>query len=292
MSPTESVLSQPTEAFEQYAAGFAGIDGGNPASPIWFCGIEYADRLAMQEARREEAGDEVVSIRLDDPRPRLRHDREFPCLADPPVSGSTEWSLYTGSQYLRKLTRVVLAFHDLSWPADRATLEKTIAARLFAPRGVGLTAHLNLYPVPFRGAGEDSFTAAHAEATGFVNRTLYRAWCMEHRFPFLRGLVQRYQPAVLVCAGSTFAGDFRLAFLERDHLFNSGEAFDLRARGDDASTAKRVALYEAGRTLVAITPFLGRGGLMATDHLEALGHELRRRAIARGLPLSSFSLPS
>ena len=62
-----------------------------------------------------------------------------------------------------------------------------------------------------------------------------------------------------------------------------GAVFELRAQGGSTESTKKITFYAAGATIVVITPFLGQGGLMATAHLEALGHGLRRRAQALGL---------
>lgn len=268
----------PTPAFAEHGAGFAGINGGNPHARIWFCGIEFGDRPDERDSRRESgvAADEHLYARLDNPEHRMKANPDFPSFSA--ERDTPEWTQYALSPFLQKMARIVLAFRE-----ETATdLRGVVGGRLFAP-GVGLATQLNLYPMPSNRTGDAGFEERHQRATGFTNRTLYRAWCMVHRFPFLRSLVEKYRPAVLVCSGTSCAPDFRLAFLGAHRAFEQGEVVELRAQDGSTESKKTVTFYDAGDTILVITPFLGQGGLMANAHLEALGHELRRRAEARGL---------
>lgn len=268
---------QPTKRFLEHAAGFAGINGGNPKSPIWFCGIEFAT-----------GAENVV---LDDPAPRLQGGADFPYYSTAQVALAGGWDQVTKWPYVQKMARISLAYRERSNIKGHEVKEH-IRSGLLSAAPDGAACHLNLYPLPMNRSGDDGFGREHQSLTGFPNKVHYKAWCMEHRFPFLRALVEKYSPEVIVCTGSSFRQDFRYAFLGADRIHPAADDMPAvveltrpsdgeRQDGKRRRKPKTVELAPINEsTLMVVTPFLGQGGLMANQDLEKLGHILRERASA------------
>lgn len=251
---------QPTPEFLAHATGFAGINGGNPSSPIWFCGIEYSTS--------------EPDAHLDDPTTRMPQGAVFPSWTDEALAPKGGWEAATTWPFTQKMARIAMAF-EMDAAPTLADVKHHIEHRMLRGAPVGTACQLNLYPVPFNRSEDAGFTQAHQALTGFPNKILYKAWCMEHRFPALRRLVHAYRPRVLVCTGTSFASDFRLAFLGPERVFEAGRALTQEhAAGSPA--LQQVQMHAiCDHTLLAITPFLGQGGLMANDDLQQLGRRLR-----------------
>ena len=171
---------------------------------------------------------------------------------------------------MQKMARV-----SLSWAGDESPGLPLVRAyvREQLCRLDGDTFQLNLYPVAFNNTSDSEFDDRYRALTGFDSKTAYRLWCREHRFPRLRALVRDHAPAALICVGSTYEEDYRLAFLDPPQRWSSpSHSFVLpRAQRD-----VRVFRLEQEGTLVAITPFLGQGGIMANSDLAYLGLRLRQ----------------
>jgi hypothetical protein len=252
----------PTPAFLEHAIGHAGVNGGNPRGALWFCGIEFGHR-----ADKEASLDAVVH--------RPVGAGGFPCWTPAYLENIATWNggrdLADTWPFMQKMARVAMGYDGRAV----ATLPETKAyVRESLLREDKLTFQLNLYPVPFNSSGDGEFTERHRELTGFPNKTLYRAWCMEHRFPRLREVFGQYRPPLLVCVGTSFAAEYRLAFL------GEARAFERPAEVISLPSGKRVDLYPAngGASVVAVAPFLGQGGLMASADLHSLGASLATRA--------------
>lgn len=268
---------QPTKAFLEHSLGFAGINGGNPHSPLWFCGIEFGSKPDVVE--------------LDAPASRFDDNSDFPSYTEATVRRVGGWGVVCKWPYLQKMARISLAYQGHTNTGIR-DVRKHIRGGLLGAPPDGVACHLNLYPLPMNRAGDDGYGREHQALTGFPTKVLYKAWCMEHRFPFLRKLVEQYRPEVVVCTGSSFAQDFRFAFLGVDRIHPEAGATGnseklVRSGDDDPQAGEKVRAPKVveftpinEHTLLVVTPFLGQGGLMANEDLENLGRILRDRARA------------
>jgi len=128
---------------------------------------------------------------------------------------------------------------------------------------------MNLYPLRFAKSGDENWTKAHYELTGFPNKLIYKAWCMEHRFPRFKDLVEKHKPKLLLCVGSGFSDDFRLAFLPEEVLFEAGQNISL-------PSGKKCQRFEINnhQTTVFLMPFLGQGGVMSDKDLRFIGNRI------------------
>jgi hypothetical protein len=231
------------DEFALWATGFAGMDGGNIDSAIWICGIE------------PNLGIPPRLLPIDDFCYTHRTGRRVPWWNDQfrrTFPGFLNWG------FDQKVAKILLHYHG----RDIAAYPRYMQEELYTQNGSCFK--LNLFPLT--APGTDHWSLEHFELTGLRTRTLYRAWCTIHRFPFIRQLVRVHPPRIVVATGSGgFRPDFILAFAHPDNLFRQGIWHPL------ATGCRRVEEIRISneRTLL-ITPFLGRGGLMADEDLTQL----------------------
>lgn len=234
-----------TEAFATWATSFSGCDGGNPAGPIWFCGIEFGG----------SQHDEVLEFR-DQTRPDTWRVEEL----------DTDFFPY---QYNQKLAKMYAALHGHS--GDYKAFARA--------RGLlGSTSDLfkmNLYPIAFQSDNDELWKKHLYDATGIPTKSIYRAWCQLHRFPVLHGWALKHRPKVIVCTALGLRDMFVMAFGGLETLFNDEWKNQYeRLEGRWLYTIP----VNGGQTLLAITPFLGgRSGLNSDNLLRAFGERIRER---------------
>lgn len=231
--------------FQDWAKAWSGCNGGNVNADLWVCGLEFGTGHKKPFLDR-------------------RHERHH-------VDGVPAWTpgflaefgdQVEASAYIRKLAKVILAFRGQPI-GDYKTFRM---GRML--RSDGQAFHLNLYPLSFRSSGADLWSKEHYELTGLPNKVIYRAWCMEHRFPWLAQHLREAGPKVLLCTGTSFREDFLCAF--------SADPFaDKTPRTLPSGKVVEERLINQGRTRLLISPFLGQGGIMSNADLTALGELCR-----------------
>jgi hypothetical protein len=129
---------------------------------------------------------------------------------------------------------------------------------------------MNLYPFNFKNTEYNNWTRKYYLKTGFLCKTEYIAWCMQNRFPFLKEVVHKYCPKVLICVGTTLKLEFKMAFLDNIEEIFEGEKY--REMNSKQINKKNIewSFINNNKTLLLITPFLGRGGFMSDKSLEEL----------------------
>jgi hypothetical protein len=261
--------SKPARRFIESALGNGGINGGNPQGDLWFCGIEFGLHR-----------DHRPSVALDDQaEDRVQRGCSLPAWTDTyleVVRGAhgSAWTPVDSLPFMQKMARIVLGWHGEESP-DLGDVKKYVRTKLSRPGGE--TFQLNLYPVAVNSAADNAFDGDCEQVIGLPNKRAYRLWCRDNRFPRLGELVRRYQPRVLVAVGSTFEEDYRLAFLEPPQRYASpAPQLQFNVAGREVPIFK----IAGTRTLLAITPFLGQGGLMANADLATVGKRLRELADA------------
>lgn len=238
--------------FVKWAKGFSGMEG-DLEGELWFCGIERG------MARKQDNLDFKLDSKLtyeDD------HGNKLECWNEKFEKKDTK---HKSSQYNQKVSKVAFNYFNVKKSSYKEYREKS----LFTWKGH--TFKMNLYPLSFRNSKDTCWTKEpykeHYKKTGFPDKQMYKAWCMEHRFPVLRNLIETYPPKVLICTGSKHKQDFILAFGLLDNLYYR--------RGKVAGHECDFYRINDGKTLVVITPFLGRGGIMSDDALIKLGKYVR-----------------
>jgi hypothetical protein len=226
------------EEFEAWAKGPSGFDGGNLNGAVWFCGIEWG------------AGDSEDSLK-------------FSSLdAAPSVEGEAR-SSFLNPQYNWKLVKLYAAMLGYP-PSQYGAVYKDTSA--FSKESD--TCKLNLYPIAFKDTDESLWAEWLRDRTGLPTKALYLAWCQLNRFPVFTDLAVRRKPKAIVCTGLQWSKHFLMAFAGMDNAF-----LDL-ARRPVAGRELRWAPINNGNSMLFITPFLGRGGLISDEQIEAFGKEI------------------
>lgn len=234
---------RPEPDFAKSALGFKGIDGGNIKAKLWFCAIEHGGdqdhtNSISSDTYLFECNGERWNVPVDKARPSNALDRSLSLLA---------------AQCL-----------DCS--------EQQIQQNLFTESGWAFK--MNLYPLNFPGFTSYENKIPPKETTWFEDKTIYRAWCMRKRFPFLRRLLASGGASVLVCVGKATWPDFLLAFppilgTEPKSIFGKGvkpETLEHTWRAPEGE--KEVTVY---RTL-----FPKRRG-MGREEIVTLGEHIRSK---------------
>lgn len=231
-----------TKKFEEMALSFAGCDGGNLGSEIWFCGLEWGDTLNRDSAHK------------------IQH--EFL-----PQHVSTSWADkdFEGSWtagYNQKLCWFLEYFYGIN---RTGSLDQAYIAeqKLFYPDGRGFK--LNMLPIRFSGRDSIDWDDALTDATGFASFDEYRRWCIEHRGKFFQSLMNKYKPRVIVCTGKRDR-DFFFEFFTNETCYEecACEDFSIYWRWH-------------GDTLICVSPFFGGSqGINSYHKMEQLVTAVRK----------------
>jgi hypothetical protein len=229
------------EEFARWAVGYSGFDGGNPRGSTWLCGIENAG----------DDTDETLVFN-DASVPGFVGDHSWP-------QGGSEF--LSCSRFNQNAIKLLMAIKGRSdFENCRAFFKSEKCFRKDSDYF-----KLNLYPIAFRDVSPLRWMSWHTKRTGFDDKVSYWQWCADKRFKMMRTWVREFSPKLIVCAGVT----------ERDYFFQAftdGEVTQSCTAGNKSIT---YALTNAGKTLVAVTYFLGgRWGLNSDVKLRETGIKL------------------
>lgn len=248
--------------FAKYALSYSGMDGGNLNAPLWICGIEFGGELA--EGIPFKRSDKIPC--WTDASPRMESINEAKItMAD--GKRQTSYKMWPFCRMASKLTVAVLSGAISGWRQHYYT-DKEHKGYCGA-RGGNFS--LNLFPITFRRIGDAEWTDKLRTTTGFQSSDQYRAWCREHRFPWLRELVQRYRPATVVCCSAAKTRNYFLSAFSNESA-RLPEPFKYLGK-------KKLPVYKlegcTDKTSLWIVPFLGQGGILANGDIEHLGTLIR-----------------
>ena len=212
----------PNSKFSEMALSFAGGDGGNLDSEVWFCGFEWGN-LAKSDMT-ETIEKEFVAV----PQPTSWQDEEF--------EGS--WN----TNYNRKICWFLAYFYGLD-DKGKTYAQCVSDFKILHPDGLGFK--LNLLPIRFSNRASVEWSEAVKTASGFDSFDEYRAWCVTHRGKFFRDLMLKHRPKLLICTGVGERANFFNAFTDGA----SPERVQLK------DFCIEVARF--GGTQVCVTPFFG-----------------------------------
>lgn len=233
--------------FESWAAGFSGCDGGNIQGPIWVCGIEPGGQQSIEQL-------------------------QFSAKNDPP-------QLDENSQ----------AKNFLRWPYNLAASRLCASVvggnadeyqvaykhyRVFSSDGCSFK--MNLYPLQFKDSTDGQWTRAHYVKTGLPTKPVYKAWCQLNRFPVIQGWVEKYKPLVIICTGRTYTREFLHAFGGLDAMLDK-DVLKVENYPPPMAGTFECGLINNGRTIMAVTPFLGRGQ-MGRPQITRCGNHIQKMA--------------
>ena len=212
----------PNPKFVEMALSFAGGDGGNPQSEVWFCGYEWGN-LAKTDMAETIEREFVVQ-----PQPSSWQDEEF--------EGS--WD----TNYNRKICWFLEYFYELDG-ANKSYEAFVEEFKILYPDGLGFK--LNLLPVRFHDRASMNWSDNIKAASGFESIADYREWCVVHRGRFFRNTIAQFKPKLLICTGVG----------ERDNFFRAFTDGGEPERIELTDFAISVARFN--QTLVCVTPFFG-----------------------------------
>jgi hypothetical protein len=229
-------------AFQKWATGFSGCDGGDIGRPdrrsVWVCGIEWGGGHDLADLKN--------NIQDDVTTPSAGYDDYFHNL-----KYIFNWN-----------TMKLLTAMQGGLVKDYKEMTKNM--RPFVKDSQGFF-KLNLFPISFKDTDHQRWLSDFSEATGFENKADYLAWCRRMRFPEMRKWVAKSKPKAIVCFGKTFIKDFHGAFVNGETTFvretiQNRELSWVRTQDD---------------VLIAVCPFPGnRYGLNSDALLQSFGDRI------------------
>lgn len=241
--------------FPEWAIDYSGMVGGNLKGKLWLCGLEYG------------GSEDLENLVFELPEPQQPYHNGVPCLDD--KSELLSWKPQR-RYFDYRVAKVACAYFNLPMTG----YQDYFLNRLYHHNGD--TFRMNLYPLAFPSTDQGHWQNVFTEKTGFQNKEDYKAWCREHRFPFLKNLLKTHEPEVLICTGLECFEDFKLAFLDDPIAATALEIQWLDSKGQK----KTFYFYRAGKTKLIIVPFLGnRHGLVSNEHLLKLGEFAREEKL-------------
>lgn len=241
-----------TETFSKWARGFSGCDGGNLNGEIWICGIEYS------------AGDTEASLKEE-----LSRDVSSPPLPRDNPKDFLNW------RYNQSILKMLCALAG----SNEHYKEFFASQREFGPESNYFK--LNVYPLAFKSVKQSLWTRWHAELTGFNIKNDCLDWCRANRFSWLRTLVEKHRPKLVLCTGADYREDFFEAF--------GGQEREPYKSDDEAGKRIWYLTANGGETLVTVTYFPGgRHGLNSNEKLSATGQRLAQLLRDHGLTLTAL----
>ena len=227
-----------TDEFRKIAVSFAGGDGGNPKSEVWFCGLEWG-------IGDESSPDDFYEKFSLSPKliPHSWVEDDF--------DGS--WT----TQYNRKICWFLWYYYNLDWKNGESAEHFVKKYDVLYPQGIGFK--LNMLPINFKNRSSIKWNDQFIKMTGFETFNEYREWCVENRGAFYRQLIDECHPKVIICTGVT----------EKDNFFKffTGEA----VYETKALKGFNIFYRKYNNTLICVCPFFGGpSGINSYDKMEAL----------------------
>lgn len=231
----------PTSRFVDMALSFAGGDGGNLDSEVWFCGFEWGNSHGI---------DIEKTI-----------DTEFQPIPEPTSWAHEDFEGSWNTNYNRKICLFLKYFYAIDW--EGMSYDEFVANhQILYPDGLGFK--LNLLPVRFRNRESLAWAKAIEAASGFETFDDYRSWCVTHRGAFFRALLSKHKPKVLVCTGVGERENFLRAFAD-------GGPRQTVQLADFSLTVAKFA-----DTLICVTPFFGSpAGINSYQKMEQLVSKIK-----------------
>ena len=224
-----------TEQFKISALSFAGCDGGNPKSDVWFCGLEWGG-----EQRNE----------LDKPI----QENEIYSWSHEDFDGA--WL----AQYNRKICWFLWYFHNLEWNNGEnggVFVKRYNILHSQLENGIGFK--MNMFPIGFPNRNNVDWNETLQTLTGLNSFNEYRQWCVTHRGEFFRNAVQKFQPKVIVCTGIGEVNNFMQFFTGNTEY--------------ETQVTEKFKFYHSKfkNTLICVVPFFGgAGGINSYAKMESL----------------------
>jgi len=228
-------------AFQSWATGYSGCDGGNISGRIWFCGIEFGGG-------------------------HTRESLVFSDVSSPPSIHPEKLNSKLKYQYNQKVAKLYAVIRNNPISKWR---EVARDHQLFSDSSDVFK--INLYPVAFPRDADELWESWLFELTGLPTKSIYRAWCQLYRFPEIKRWLEYGNPRLVVATGLSYADHFNFAFSGNDAAYQP-----LEPGGKLEGRRFFYRLVNSDKTLLAVVPFLGgASGLHSDVQLDAIGRRLQ-----------------
>lgn len=231
----------------------SGIDGGNPDSDLWICGLEHGlgtdDKNLIKKwytdlAKEIKAGckDSLPSWNKKKVDYFLEEDKK-----EKDSKGKLNWQRTFPYTFNRVVGRISIHYHQLGHKWNSKEERNFFQNELYQQQSLYSTFKLNLYPLPCATMDHwpneaKELLEHHYEKEKAANKTFYQGLCESFRFQRIRDLITKHSPKVFIGVGESYKHNFATLF-----QFN------------EADFEKKKGIYFAkinkGETLLIVTPF-------------------------------------
>ena len=232
-----------TNQFKNTALSFAGCDGGNLNSDVWFCGLEWGG------SQRDE-----LELPIDEAHLSSWSDEDF----------GGAWT----AQYNQKICWFLWYFLNLEW--NNGENSTTFVERhhiLYSEKENGIGFKMNMLPIGFPNRNSIDWNETLQSLTGLSTFNEYREWCVVNRGEFFRKKqISKYKPKVIVCTGISEVNHF-VSFFTGEPNFTYSD-----------NTNLKIAYARFEDTLICVCPFFGgASGINSYEKMEILVKDIQRR---------------
>ncbi|AOY96253.1 transcriptional regulator [Cupriavidus sp. USMAA2-4] len=233
------------EQLDAYFASYVGMEGGDPAAPVWFCDATphtWAEALAAPLVPRAEptAWDSDFRARHHDVMQR--------------------WQSH------QKIARIMASARAEVFrrPQSECDWQHYFDTHLFAPGGAEFK--MSLFPLPANHIGSVPWSQAFRGQPALVPKRRYLDLCRNGgRFRFVADTRRRWKPKLVVCFGERHREDFVQAF-GLGHVHASEHVLQ------PADQAKTLYMVEHDNTTwIMCAALAGAAGMTSDVLLDALG---------------------
>ncbi len=213
--------------FKKYLQSFAGCEGGNLNSEIWFFGLEWG--LDAQD-------DELDLTPIYEMDSWKEKDNISP----------KEYNDYPLGKFNQKVIWFLSYFYNFDLgqgTKDYRNLAKEY--EICYPKGKGFRA--NFYPIGFKNRQSTLWTDNLKLSTGLNSFEEYRQACVGYRGEFFRQKIDEYNPKYIICTGLNDVAYFIEGLTGQKQYFT-----------EFTQDKQKIHYAKYKNTLVFVVPFFGR----------------------------------
>ncbi len=247
------ILKKELSKIKNNQPSFLGIDGGNIESDIWVCGLEFGSDLKQMEAYYKSY---VKTKSID--------VYEIPYREKCP-------DYFIKSKYDRLLSVLSISLFEkeqLAIPVKSELVDDYLKNKLYALDSDIFK--LNLYPLAKKDTSWDKRIKNELE----VSKEDYYGIYFENRKLFLKELVQKFKPKLIICTSPKYYKD---EFIETFYNQNEKSEFQWDYFTTLSGKKFKISVYDKGFSKVLIIPFLGLGNLLAYSEIIDIANYIKSR---------------